>query len=103
MAVIAAPPPSVSAALTETEVKVTSSFSGARISVYGAVFVTAAAYAVSRIGVTTTVSVFLVGQLAMAVLLDQFGAFGLARRPLDLARVVGLVSLVGGALLVRRA
>jgi uncharacterized protein (TIGR02186 family) len=38
MAVVAAPPPTVSAALTETEVKVTSSFSGARISVYGAVF-----------------------------------------------------------------
>ena len=42
MAVIAAPPPpdppAVSAALTETEVKVTSGFRGARIIVYGAVF-----------------------------------------------------------------
>lgn len=37
-AVPPAPPPAVSAALTETEVKVTSSFRGARIVLYGAVF-----------------------------------------------------------------
>ena len=34
----AAPPASVSATLTETEVRVTSGFTGAKISVYGAVF-----------------------------------------------------------------
>lgn len=41
MAVVLPPPPdppAVSAALTETQVKVTSGFSGARITVYGAVF-----------------------------------------------------------------
>ena len=38
MAMIEAPPPAVAAALTETEVEVTSGFQGARIIVYGAVF-----------------------------------------------------------------
>ena len=42
MAIVAAPPPpdppAVSAALTETQVKVTSGFQGERIIVYGAVF-----------------------------------------------------------------
>jgi uncharacterized protein (TIGR02186 family) len=38
MMVAAAPPPAVSAALTETEVRVTSGFTGARIVLYGAVF-----------------------------------------------------------------
>lgn len=70
--------------------------------VYGAVFVTASAFAVSRIGVATTVTIFLVGQIVMAVILDHLGAFGVPRRPIDVGRLAGLGLLVAGTVLVRR-
>jgi transporter family-2 protein len=42
------------------------------------------------------------GQLVGAALADHFGLFGLAVRPLSLARGLGLALVLGGALLVRR-
>jgi transporter family-2 protein len=42
------------------------------------------------------------GQLIGAALADHFGLFGLAVRSLSLERVLGLVLVLGGALLVRR-
>ena len=69
---------------------------------YGAFFVTAAAFAAPRMGVAFFVAVLIGGQLAMALLLDQLGAFGLDRIPITPARVAGLLLILGGVLLVRR-
>lgn len=68
----------------------------------GAVFVTAAAYVAPRLGVAPMLTLAIASQLMMAVVLDHTGAFGLARHPVSAGRVMGLVLVVGGALLVRR-
>lgn len=69
---------------------------------YGAVFVTVAAYAAPRLGAGLTLTLLVAGQLAAALLLDQLGAFGLPRLPLTPARAAGAALLVAGVLLMRR-
>jgi len=55
-----------------------------------------------RLGATTALALIIIGQLVMGILIDQFGLFGVAVRPVDLARLLGAGMLViGGYLVVR--
>ena len=69
---------------------------------YGAFFVTVAAFAAPRLGVALLITIMVGGQLAMAVILDHFGAFGIPRQELSLNRVLGVLLVISGVLLVRR-
>jgi bacterial/archaeal transporter family-2 protein len=69
---------------------------------YGAVFVAVAAFAAPRMGVTYFLMVAIAGQLAMALLLDRLGAFGLARVEITPTRMAGILLVLAGAFLVRR-
>jgi transporter family-2 protein len=69
---------------------------------YGAVFVAVAAFAAPRLGVTFFLMVAIAGQLAMALLLDRIGAFGLARVEISPTRIAEVLLVLGGAYLVRR-
>jgi transporter family-2 protein len=70
--------------------------------VMGAIVVTTITFAAPRIGTFATIGLLIAGQLAMGVLIDAAGLFGLEQIPLNTARVLGLVLLAGGALLVLR-
>jgi transporter family-2 protein len=69
---------------------------------YGAFFVAAAAFAAPRIGLAYFIALLIAGQLGMALLLDQFGALGLERRPIDAGRLLGAAAILAGVLLIRR-
>jgi transporter family-2 protein len=69
---------------------------------YGAIYVGIAAYAAPRIGLAPLITIGVAGQIIMALLLDHFGAFGLPREPLSIARVGGAVLVAAGVILVRR-
>jgi transporter family-2 protein len=69
---------------------------------YGAVFVSIAVFAVPRLGVTFFLTVSIAGQLATALLLDRFGAFGVPRVEVSVPRLLGIALVLAGALLVRR-
>ena len=69
---------------------------------YGAFFVAVAAFAAPRLGVTAFLMVAIAGQLAMALLLDRIGAFGLARIEISPTRIAGILFVLAGAWLVRR-
>jgi len=69
----------------------------------GAVFVVAATWGVPRLGVATTITLMVAGQLVLSLALDHFGAFGVPQQPLNLTRIAGVALVVGGVLLVRRA
>ena len=57
-----------------------------------------------RIGAAATTGVFIAAQLVLAVLIDRFGLFGVARIALDWPRVLGIALLVlGAALSLRRS
>lgn len=70
---------------------------------YGALYVAAAAYAAPRIGLASLITIGIAGQIAMALLLDHFGALGLPRDPISIGRVAGALLVIGGVILVRRA
>ena len=69
---------------------------------YGAVFVAVAAFAAPRIGVTYFLTVTIAGQLAMALLLDRLGAFGVPAQEITLPRVAGVILVLAGAFLVQQ-
>ena len=69
---------------------------------YGCLFVTLIAWGIPRLGVATTMTLVVAGQLILSVLLDHFGALGSPTQPISWARLGGILLIVGGALLVRR-
>lgn len=70
---------------------------------YGAIYVAVAAYAAPKIGLATLITIGIAGQIAMALLLDHVGAFGLQRDPISLGRLAGAVLVIAGVVLVRRS
>ncbi len=68
----------------------------------GAVYVTVALIAVRTLGASGLTAVVIGGQLVISVLIDRFGLLGVARTPIGLQRIAGLLLLVGGAFLVVR-
>ena len=69
---------------------------------YGVVFVLAATWAVPRLGVATTITLMVAGQLMLSLILDHFGALGVPRNPISLTRLGGVTLVIAGVLLVRR-
>ena len=71
--------------------------------VYGAFYVAVAAFAAPRIGLAALITIGIAGQIAMALLLDHFGALGLPREPANMGRVAGALLVIAGVVLVRRS
>ena len=55
-----------------------------------------------RLGATTALALIIIGQLAMGILIDHFGLFGVVVRQVDFWRAAGLILLVAGGYLVIR-
>lgn len=49
-----------------------------------------------RLGAASFIAYILIAQLLTSALVDQFGLFGMERRPIDTTRLVGLVVIVAG-------
>lgn len=69
---------------------------------FGAIFIALAIVLVPRLGAGTFIALLVTGQMLASVAFDHFGWMGLAQRPLDLPRSIGVVLLVGGVVLIRR-
>jgi len=70
---------------------------------YGAVLVAALTYSAPRIGVGPTVTLAIAGQVFMALVIDHFGWFGIARHAVNGMRLAGMALVVAGVVLVRRS
>jgi transporter family-2 protein len=57
---------------------------------------------VPRLGVATTITLMVAGQLLLSILLDHFGVLGIPRQPLNLGRMAGVALVVAGVVMVRR-
>jgi bacterial/archaeal transporter family-2 protein len=68
----------------------------------GAVYVTVALVAVRTLGASGLTAVVITGQLAISVVIDRFGLFGIAKQHIGAPRVIGLVLLAAGVVLVVR-
>jgi len=70
--------------------------------VLGLILVGAVSYTIPRLGIATTVTLIVTGQLAVGAMLDHFGLLGAAVRPLEPSHLIGLgVVFVGIWLMVR--
>lgn len=66
----------------------------------GAGYVTTVVFTVKLLGAGGVTAATITGQLAAAVLLDQFGAFGLEKHPITWQRLLGVAFLALGTFLV---
>jgi len=55
-----------------------------------------------RLGSTMMVVLIIIGQLVLGVIVDHFGLFGVAQRPVDLLRILGVGALILGGWLIAR-
>lgn len=67
----------------------------------GAFYVWAALWSVPILGVLTTITVLILGQMVAALVLDYIGAFGLVARDLSLTRILAALLVAGGVILSR--
>ena len=68
----------------------------------GLVILGAISFTIPQLGVATTIALVVVGQLIIGLLLDHFGLLGVAVRPVEIRRLLGVVILIIGTWLVLR-
>lgn len=59
-------------------------------------------YAIPRLGVGTTITLFVAAQLTVGAIVDHFGLLGANVRPFDIGRTLGVTSLLVGTWLMVR-
>ena len=69
---------------------------------FGAVFIGLAILLVPQLGAATFIALLVTGQMLASVAFDHFGWLGLAQRPVDAPRLIGVALLIGGVVLIRR-
>ncbi|MCQ0093181.1 DMT family transporter [Roseovarius sp. M141] len=67
----------------------------------GAVYVFAALWSVPKLGVLTTTTLMIFGQMGAALLLDHIGAFGVAQHSVSPLRLLSAALVAGGVILSR--
>ena len=70
--------------------------------VLGAAYVTCVLLTVRTLGAGGVTAATIAGQLTMAVVIDQLGAFGLEKHPISVSRIAGVVLLIAGVVLIVR-
>lgn len=70
--------------------------------VLGIVILAAPIFLLPRIGATSTLTAMVMGQLVLALVMDQLGLFGIPKIEITLTRVIGLILLIVGALLIKQ-
>jgi transporter family-2 protein len=55
---------------------------------------------IPRFGAASFIAYILIAQLLASAVVDQFGLFGMARRPIDITKLVGLVVIAAGIALM---
>jgi transporter family-2 protein len=69
--------------------------------VLGGVFILLMILLLPSLGAATLIALVVAGQMAAAIALDHFGAFGLAQHPVSLSRLAGAALLIAGVVLIR--
>ncbi len=70
--------------------------------IFGVILYLTLAQTLPRLGATAAIALIIIGQLTMGIVIDHFGLFGAAIRPVDISRIGAVVLLVAGGWLVLR-
>ncbi|OIQ15341.1 MAG: hypothetical protein BM557_11780 [Flavobacterium sp. MedPE-SWcel] len=68
----------------------------------GAFYVTAVIVLAPKLGTTLTFSLVVAGQMAVSLVLDHYGLFGLPVKTVNWQRLLGIAFLITGVLLIRK-
>ncbi len=55
---------------------------------------------IPRFGAASFIAFILIAQLLTAAVIDQFGLFGMGKRPIDITKAIGLVVIVAGIAII---
>ena len=69
---------------------------------FGAIYVGLSILLLPRLGATAFVGLLITGQMITSLAVDNYGLLGLAQRPVDAPRAIGVALLVAGVVLIRR-
>ena len=69
--------------------------------VLGGVFILLMILLLPSLGAATLIALVVAAQMATAITLDHFGAFGLAQHPVSLSRLLGAALLIAGVILIK--
>ena len=67
----------------------------------GGVFILLMILLLPSLGAATLIALVVAGQMAIAITLDHFGAFGLASHPVSISRLAGAALLIAGVVLIK--
>jgi transporter family-2 protein len=67
---------------------------------FGAIFIALAVILIPRLGAAAFMVALVTGQMLTSVTLDHFGWLGLAQRPIDSPRLIGIAFLIAGCVLI---
>ncbi len=70
--------------------------------IFGLVVIAAISYMIPRVGVAASIITVVAGQLIGGTILDHFGLLGVAVKPLDITRVIGISVVLFGVWLTVR-
>lgn len=68
----------------------------------GAFYVCASIVLTPRLGVATTIGMFLAGQVVASMIIDHLGLFGVPVQPANIPRILGAVLVIVGVAIVQR-
>jgi transporter family-2 protein len=68
----------------------------------GAFYVCASIVLTPRLGVATTIGLFLAGQVMASMMIDHFGLFGVPVQPASIPRILGALLIIIGVAVVQR-
>jgi transporter family-2 protein len=68
----------------------------------GAFYVCASIVLTPRLGVATTIGLFLAGQVVSSMIIDHLGLFGVPVQPASIPRILGAVLVIVGVAIVQR-
>jgi bacterial/archaeal transporter family-2 protein len=68
----------------------------------GAFYVCASIVLTPRLGVATTIGLFLAGQVMASMVIDHFGLFGVPVQPASIPRILGALLIIIGVAVVQR-
>lgn len=69
--------------------------------VLGGIFILLMIVLLPSLGATTLIALVVAGQMAAAITLDHFGAFGLTPHPISVSRLLGAALLIAGVVLIK--
>jgi transporter family-2 protein len=70
--------------------------------IFGLILYQTISVTLPRLGSTMMIVLIIIGQLVLGVVVDHFGLFGVTQRPIDLLRILGVLTLILGGYLISR-